>query len=49
MHAETDDAAVGFYRKAGFQVREGVARFGMRRYACLLTASWPPSVSPALD
>lgn len=34
LSAETDEDAVGFYRRSGFQVREAAPRGGQRRFAC---------------
>lgn len=34
--AETDDAAVGFYRSCGFTAEEVAPKFGQRRYWCVL-------------
>ncbi|WP_425147083.1 GNAT family N-acetyltransferase [Deinococcus sp.] len=36
LEAETDDEAIGFYRRAGFEVEETATRFGTPRYRCLL-------------
>ncbi|MDR3264006.1 MAG: GNAT family N-acetyltransferase [Clostridiales bacterium] len=33
LEAETDDDAVGFYRKCGFETAE-IARNGIRRWIC---------------
>jgi len=35
IYAETDDDAVGFYRKCGFEVTE-TQRHGVRRWSCVL-------------
>jgi ribosomal protein S18 acetylase RimI-like enzyme len=35
--AETDDDAVGFYRRCGFTVEDKAPRFGRRRYWCVRT------------
>ncbi len=36
LTAETDDDAVGFYRRSGFEVAEVPGRGGRRRYLCTL-------------
>ncbi|GAA5513295.1 hypothetical protein Dcar01_02028 [Deinococcus carri] len=37
--AETDDSAVGFYRRAGFEVSSIPSRWDWVRYRCVLTPS----------
>ncbi|MGY2892286.1 GNAT family N-acetyltransferase [Deinococcus sp. UYEF24] len=36
LEAETDDEAVGFYRRAGFSIEETAGRGGTVRYRCTL-------------
>ena len=37
LEAETDSEAVGFYRRAGFQIQDAPPRFGTPRFRCRLT------------
>lgn len=42
LWAETDDDSVGFYRRAGFEVRPVPSRWPSARYRCTLRAAQPP-------
>lgn len=41
LEAETDDEAVGFYRRCGFAIGPQEARGGRARYRCTLTTGGP--------
>jgi GNAT superfamily N-acetyltransferase len=41
--AETDDDAVGFYRRCGFTVEDAPPKFGRARYWCVRTMSNSPT------
>ncbi len=37
LRAETDDSAVGFYRRVGFEISAASSPWGINRYLCRLT------------
>jgi ribosomal protein S18 acetylase RimI-like enzyme len=45
--AETDDDAVGFYRRCGFAVEDAPPKFGRARYWCVRDISSRPTTAPS--